>query len=79
MEYDSDHAECVVVVVVVYRYSSSQSNLLHRYGNSHAIGLRDHTALASTPPGMPGTHTPNILVGGTSTAISPNIITYFRI
>jgi len=78
MEYDSDHAECVVVVVVVvYRYSSSQSNLPHCYGNSHAI--RDHTALASTPPGMPGTHTPNILVGGTSTAISPNIITYFRI
>jgi len=26
--------------------------------------------LASTPPGMPGTH-PNILVGGTSTGISP--------
>ena len=31
--------------------------------------------LASTPP---GTHPPNILVGGTSTGISPNIITYFQ-
>ena len=31
-------------------------------------------ALASTPPGMPGTHPPNILVGGTSTGISPPIL-----
>ena len=29
------------------------------------------SVLASTPPGMPGTHPPNILVGGTSTGISP--------
>jgi len=28
-------------------------------------------ALASTRPGMPGAHPPNILVGGTSTGISP--------
>jgi len=46
MEYDSDHAECVVVVVVVYRYSSSQSNLPHRYGNSHA--MYDNTVLPAT-------------------------------
>jgi len=30
--------------------------------------------LASTPPGMPGTHPPNILVGGTSTGRSPPIL-----
>jgi len=29
-------------------------------------------ALASTPPGMPGTRPPNILVGETSTGISPH-------
>jgi len=29
------------------------------------------SVLASTPPGMPGTHPPNILVGGTSTGIPP--------
>ena len=37
-------------------------------------------ALASTPPGMPGTHPPNILVGGDVNGnIPPNIIMYFRI
>jgi len=28
-------------------------------------------SLASTPPGMPGTHSPNFMVGGTSTEITP--------
>jgi len=32
------------------------------------------SVLASTPPGMPGTHPPNILVGGTSTGIPPPIL-----
>jgi len=41
----------------------------------HAV----YNSLASTPPGMPGTHLPNILVGGTTTGISPNIIAYFQI
>jgi len=37
-------------------------------------------ALASTPPGMPGTHPPNILVGGDVNGNIPaNIITYFWI
>jgi len=31
------------------------------------------------PAGDAGDTSPNILVGGTSTGISPNIITYFRI
>ena len=35
-------------------------------------------ALASTPPGMPGTHPPNILVGeDVNGNIPANIITYF--
>jgi len=40
----------------------------------------DYEPLASTPPRMPGTHPQYfcILLGGTSTGISPNIITYFR-
>ena len=36
-------------------------------------------ASASTPPGMPGTHPPNILVGGRQREYPANIITYFRI
>ena len=35
------------------------------------LGNNAFQPLASTPPGMPGTHTPNILVGGMSTGISP--------
>jgi len=35
-------------VVEVYEHSSSQSNLPHRYGNSHAIW--DHTVLRYLPP-----------------------------
>ena len=34
-------------------------------------------SLASTPPGMPGTHPPNILVGGTSTGMSPILLRTF--
>ena len=47
------------------------------YSVSMSVSVVD--SLASTPPGMPGTHPPNISVGGTSTGISPIIITYFRI
>jgi len=45
-------------------------NLSARQGNQSVAP----PALASTPPGMPGTHPPNILVGGTSTGISPPIL-----
>ena len=34
------------IACIVYGYSSSQSNLPHRYGNSHAIW--DHTVLPAT-------------------------------
>ena len=37
---------CKVSKSKVYRYSSSQSNLPHRYGDSHAI--QDHTVLPAT-------------------------------
>ena len=36
-------------------------------------------ALASTPPGMPGTHPPIFWLGGRQREYPPNIITHFRI
>ena len=36
------------------------------------------SALAFTPPGMPGTHTPIFWLGGRQREYPPNIITYFR-
>ena len=41
------------------------------YNTGQTAFSRHLQSLASTPPGMPGTHLPNILVGGTSTGISP--------
>ena len=43
----------------------------HKTNDVRYILSRSGYALASTPPGMPGTHPPIFLVGGTSTGISP--------
>ena len=37
VEYLEDDKNWKEVCIVVYGYSSSQSNLPHHYGNSHAI------------------------------------------
>jgi len=47
----------------------------------HVYGQRSYYnyTLASTPPGMPGTHPPIFLLGDRQREYPPNIITYFRI
>jgi len=49
--------------------------------NENPVEIHQHMAgsLASTPPGMPGTHPHQYFGWGTSMGISPNIITYFWI
>ena len=49
-------------------------HLLHR-----GTSLTDDARTGVNPAGDAGDTSPNILVGGTSTGISPNVITYFRI
>ena len=53
--------------------TQSQSLLAERAPaeNSQREHFSDFGALASTPPGMPGTHPPIFWLGGTSTGISP--------
>ena len=64
----------VVFLILPSRASRGRSCMTCRYLAD--LPLRSFCGLltfplASTPPGMPGTHPPNILFGGTSTGISP--------
>ena len=61
--------------IYCYRASIASRRAVTRVGTGMGV-----VSLASTPPGMPGTHPPNILVGGDVNGNIPaNIITYFRI
>jgi len=61
--------------IYCYRASIASRRAVTRVGTGMGS-----VSLASTPPGTPGTHPPNILVGGDVNGNIPaNIITYFRI
>ena len=56
----------------IFVTGADNHNHAHLYEWGGIVRLhRRVAALASTPPGIPGTHPPNILDGGTSTGISP--------